>query len=117
LSQETAQLEADAFVRRQQVALAAEVKAVLDSWVRFEQQEKENEQARLVKAIVDKVLKSVSEDKTQKDVLVWAVSEVDREYPVPFHPQFLLVVDEWWWFRRASQAKGNLSIGRSCVGR
>lgn len=82
--QETAQLESDAFVRRQQVALAAEVKAVLDSWVRFEQQEKENEQARLVKTIVDNVLKNVSEEKTQKDVLAWAVSEVDREYPIPF---------------------------------
>jgi F-type H+-transporting ATPase subunit b len=84
LLQETAQLEAGAFGRRQQVALAAEVKAVLDSWVRFEQQEKENEQARLVKTIVDNVLKSVSEDKTQKDVLAWAVSEVDREYTL-FH--------------------------------
>ena len=87
------------FVRRQQVALAAEVKTVLDSWVRFEQQEKENEQARLVKTIVDSVLKSVSEEKTQKDVLAWAVSEVDREYPVPFPFQlslpFLLVVN-WW---------------------
>jgi F-type H+-transporting ATPase subunit b len=71
-------------VRRQQVALAAEVKTVLDSWVRFEQQEKENEQARLVKTIVDNVLKSVSEEKTQRDVLAWAVSEVDREYPLPF---------------------------------
>ncbi|KAH9991156.1 hypothetical protein BJV77DRAFT_1009270 [Russula vinacea] len=71
ISKETAQLEADAFVRRQQVALAAEAKAVLDSWVRFEQQEKENEQARLVKTIVDN-------EKTQKDVLAWAVSEVDQ---------------------------------------
>ncbi len=71
-------------MRRQQVTLAAEVKTVLDSWVRFEQQEKENEQARLVKTIVDNVLKSVSEEKTQKDVLAWAVSEVDREYPLPF---------------------------------
>jgi F-type H+-transporting ATPase subunit b len=67
-------------VRRQRVALAAEVKSVLDSWVRFEQQEKENEQARLVKTIVDNVLKNVSEEKTQKDVLAWAVSEVEREY-------------------------------------
>ena len=73
------------FVRRQQVALAAEVKAVLDSWVRFEQQEKENEQARLVKTIVDNVLKNVSEEKTQKDVLAWAVSEADREYLSPFN--------------------------------
>jgi hypothetical protein len=93
LLQETAQLEADAFVRRQHVALAAEVKAVLDSWVRFEHQEKENEQARLVKTIVDNVLKSVSEEKTQKDVLAWAVSEVDREYPLfNWHH---LVVDDW----------------------
>jgi F-type H+-transporting ATPase subunit b len=68
-------------VRRQHVALAAEVKTVLDSWVRFEQQEKENEQARLVKTIVDNVLKNISEEKTQKDVLAWAVSEVDRESP------------------------------------
>jgi F-type H+-transporting ATPase subunit b len=56
-------------VRRQQVALASEVKTVLDSWVRFEQQ--------------DSVLKNISEEKTQKDVLAWAVSEVDREYPFP----------------------------------
>jgi hypothetical protein len=85
-------------VRRQQVALAAEVKAVLDSWVRFEQQQKENEQARLVKTIVDSVLKNVSEEKTQKDVLVWAVSEVEREYPFPFSffsPRH--VSDGWLW--------------------
>ena len=79
--QETAKLEGDAFVRRQRVALASEVKGVLDSWVRFEQQEKENEQTRLVKTIVDNVMKNISEEKTQKDVLVWAVSEVEREYP------------------------------------
>ena len=74
-------------MKRQHVALAAEVKAVLDSWVRFEQQEKENEQTRLVKSIVDNVMKNISEEKTQKDVLAWAVSEVEREYPYP-SPQF-----------------------------
>jgi F-type H+-transporting ATPase subunit b len=78
LSKETAQLESDAFVQRQRVALAAEVKTVLDSWVRFEQQAKENEQNRLVKSVVDSVLKNISEDKTQKDVLAWAVTEVEQ---------------------------------------
>jgi len=92
--QETAQLEADAVVRRQQVALAAEVKAVLDSWVRFEQQEKENEQARLVKTIVESVLKNVSEEKTQKEVLAWAVSEVGRE-SLSFQFRLFTVVDDW----------------------
>lgn len=67
-------------MQRQRVALAAEVKTVLDSWVRFEQQEKENEQSRLVKSVVDSVLKNISEEKTQKDVLAWAVTEVEREY-------------------------------------
>jgi F-type H+-transporting ATPase subunit b len=66
-------------VRRQRVALAAELKSVLDSWVRFEQQEKENEQARLVKSVVDNVLKNISEERTQRDVMAWAVSEVERE--------------------------------------
>jgi len=74
-------------VQRQRVALAAEVKTVLDSWVRFEQQEKENEQSRLVKSVVDSVLKNISEERTQKEVLAWAVSEVEREFFF-FHPFF-----------------------------
>ncbi|TBU21527.1 hypothetical protein BD311DRAFT_771984 [Dichomitus squalens] len=57
LSKETAQLESEAFVQRQKVALAAEVKAVLDSSVRFQQQAKESEQAELVKSVVDSVLR------------------------------------------------------------
>ena len=78
--QETAQLESEAFVQRQKVALASEVKAVLDSWVRFEQQAKESEQADLVKTIVDNVLKSLSNEKTQKDILASAVAEIERAY-------------------------------------
>ncbi|KAI0029957.1 ATP4, subunit B of the stator stalk of mitochondrial F1F0 ATP synthase [Vararia minispora EC-137] len=78
LSKETAQLEAHAFVQRQKVQLAAEVKAVLDSWVRYEQQEKEEEQARLVKTVIDNVLKTLNDEKTQKEVLTWAVSEVEQ---------------------------------------
>ena len=76
--QETAQLESEAFVQRQKVALASEVKAVLDSWVRFEQQAKESEQADLVKAVVDSVMKSLADPKTQKDVLASAVAEIER---------------------------------------
>ncbi|EJF58663.1 hypothetical protein DICSQDRAFT_139277 [Dichomitus squalens LYAD-421 SS1] len=68
LSKETAQLESEAFVQCQKVALAAEVKAVLDSWVRFKQQAKESEQAELVKSVVDSVLKSLSNEKTQMDI-------------------------------------------------
>ncbi|KAI0315048.1 hypothetical protein OF83DRAFT_1167322 [Amylostereum chailletii] len=78
VSKETATLESEVFVQRQRVALASEVKTMLDSWVRYEQQEKENEQAQLVKTVVDNVLKNLGDEKTQKDVLTWAVSEVEQ---------------------------------------
>ncbi|KAI0676111.1 ATP synthase [Trametes maxima] len=78
LSKETAQLESEAFVQRQKVALASEVKAVLDSWVRFEQQAKESEQADLVKTVVDNVLKNLNNEKTQKDILAGAVAEIEQ---------------------------------------
>ncbi|CAL1713999.1 unnamed protein product [Somion occarium] len=78
LSKETARLENEAFVQQQKVALASEVKAVLDSWVRFEQQAKENEQTQLVKTVIDNVLKSIRDEKTQKDILSGAVAEVEQ---------------------------------------
>lgn len=78
--QETAKLEADAFVQKQKVALATEVKAVLDSWVRFEQQQKESEQADLAKTIIENVLNGLKDEKTQKDILLSAVAEVERKW-------------------------------------
>lgn len=78
LSKETAKLESEAFVQRQKVALASELKTVLDSWVRFEQQQKESEQVQLAKTVVDNVLKGLSDEKTQRDILQNAIAEVDR---------------------------------------
>jgi F-type H+-transporting ATPase subunit b len=78
ISKETAQLESDAFVQRQKVMLAAEVKSVLDSWVRFEQQAKESEQAELAKSIIAKVLSTVRDEKTQREILNGAVAEVEQ---------------------------------------
>ena len=56
----------------------AEVKSVLDSWVRYEQQAKEDEQAQLTKAVIDKVMKGLTDEKNQKDILLAAVAEVER---------------------------------------
>ncbi|KAF9224133.1 ATP4, subunit B of the stator stalk of mitochondrial F1F0 ATP synthase [Gyrodon lividus] len=78
LSKETAQLEADAFVQRQKVALASELKAVLDSWVRYEQQQKESEQVELAKSVVAKVMAGLHDEKTQKDILTSAIAEVEQ---------------------------------------
>jgi len=78
LSKESARLEADAFVTRQKVSLASEVKAVLDSWVRFEQQEKENEQVYLAKTVIDNVLKTIQDERTQREILASAISEIEQ---------------------------------------
>lgn len=75
-------MEADAFVQKQKVVLTTEVKAVLDSWVRYEQQLKESEQADLTKAVIDKVLASLKDEKTQREILVSAIAEVERKCPL-----------------------------------
>jgi F-type H+-transporting ATPase subunit b len=72
-------------VRRQHVGLAAEAKAALNSLVRFEQQEKENKQAQLVKSAVNNVAKNIFEEITRRDVLAWAVSELSISSS-PFTP-------------------------------
>jgi len=90
VSKETAQLEADNFAKRQQVALAAELKTVLDSWVRYEQQAKEAEQAELAKTVIGSVLKSLKEERAQKEILASALAEIDRMSPflLLFHTFF-----------------------------
>lgn len=61
------------------MALASELKSVLDSWVRYEQQAKEKEQAALAKTVIENVLKTIQDERTQKDILASAVAEVERE--------------------------------------
>jgi len=78
LSKETAKLEAESFILKQKVSLASELKSVLDSWVRYEQQAKENEQAALAKSVIENVLKTIQYEKTQKDILASAVTEVEQ---------------------------------------
>jgi F-type H+-transporting ATPase subunit b len=77
--QETAKLESENYVRQQKITVASELKSVLDSWVRYEQQVKEREQADLTKAVVDKVIASLKDEKVQRDILVNAVAEIERE--------------------------------------
>ena len=77
--QETAKLESENFVQQQKVAVALELKSVLDSWVRYEQQVKEREQVDLTKSVIDKVAASLKDEKVQGDILLSAVAEIERE--------------------------------------
>ncbi|KAF8806803.1 hypothetical protein BYT27DRAFT_7233610 [Phlegmacium glaucopus] len=78
LSKETAKLESENFVQQQKIAVAGELKSVLDSWVRYEQQVKESEQADLTKSVIEKVVASLKDDKTQRDILASAVAEIEQ---------------------------------------
>ena len=49
----------------------------LDSWVRFEAQQREAEQADLVKTIQEKVMSDLTDPKMQKDILAQAVADIE----------------------------------------
>ncbi|XP_006455691.1 ATP4 subunit B of the stator stalk of mitochondrial F1F0 ATP synthase [Agaricus bisporus var. bisporus H97] len=78
LSKETAKLESETFVQKQNVAMASELKTVLDSWVRYEQQLKESEQVELTQAVIAKVLTNIREPKTQQEILTSAIIEIEQ---------------------------------------
>ncbi|TIC12386.1 hypothetical protein E3Q14_01808 [Wallemia mellicola] len=78
LSKETAQTESKVYELTQQNAVNAEVKSVLDSWVRFEAQERESEQAQLTQTVINNINKQISDEKFQKDTLTQAVAEIEQ---------------------------------------
>ena len=78
--QETAKLEHEAFALRQKVALSAEIKSTLDSWVRYEAQARDAEQKELVNSVMQKVLKDLEDPKIQKDILAQAVADIECEW-------------------------------------
>jgi len=86
--------------------VASEVKAVLDSWVRYEQQLKESEQAELTKTVIEKVLASLKDEKTQREILASAVAEVERMWsPVLLQD---LLTNALLFICRTCEEQGNL---------
>lgn len=78
-TQETAQLEAQAFELEQKTALASEAKSVLDSWVRYEGQVKQRQQRELAESIIGKVTKELENPKTLQQILQQSVTDVESE--------------------------------------
>lgn len=72
-------MERSAFELSQRTTLAAEVKSVLDSWVRYEGAEREEQQRALSASVIQSVMKSLQEERTQKSILEDAVSEIESE--------------------------------------
>ncbi|KAL8905709.1 MAG: hypothetical protein Q9207_002465 [Kuettlingeria erythrocarpa] len=78
VSKETAKLEAEAFELEQKTALAAEAKAVLDSWVRYEGQVKQRQQKELAESIISRITKELENPKTLQQILNQSVADVER---------------------------------------
>ncbi|KAI1081759.1 hypothetical protein F5B20DRAFT_535285 [Whalleya microplaca] len=78
VSKETAQLEAKAYELEQTTALAAEAKAVLDSWVRYESTVKQRQQRELSESIIAKVKKELENPKALQQILQQSVADVER---------------------------------------
>lgn len=81
--QETAKLEAKAYELEQQTALAAEAKAVLDSWVRYEGQVKQRQQKELAASIIAKVQKELENPKVLQQILQQSVADVESTFEMP----------------------------------
>ncbi|CAG8796834.1 5186_t:CDS:2, partial [Racocetra fulgida] len=64
MSKETARLEAEAFELKQKSAAAAEIKAVLDSWVRYEASLREREQKAHASYVMERVMAQLRDEKT-----------------------------------------------------
>jgi hypothetical protein len=77
-SQDMAHLESSALCLQQKSALAAELHAVLDCWVCFKHQAKENKHAALACAIIDRVPTGLVDKKVQHKIVNSAVTEVER---------------------------------------
>ncbi|KAI9315758.1 hypothetical protein BX666DRAFT_1958827 [Dichotomocladium elegans] len=78
LSRETAQLEAEAFVLKQKVDVAHEVKTTLDSWVRHEAQLRDREQKQLAAYLIEKIHKDLQDPSIQQQILDQAVADVEK---------------------------------------
>lgn len=77
--QETAKLEAQAYELQQKTEVAAEIKAVLDSWVRYEGQVKQRQQRELAQSVIAKIEKELENPKVLKQILDQSVAEVERK--------------------------------------
>lgn len=60
--------------------MAAEAKAVLDSWVRYEGQVKQRQQQELAQSIIAKIQKELENPKTLQKILEQSVADVESAY-------------------------------------
>ncbi|PKI84947.1 atp4 subunit B of the stator stalk of mitochondrial F1F0 ATP synthase [Malassezia vespertilionis] len=78
LAKDTVNAEQEAFELKQRVQMSAEIRNVLDSWSRYEAQQRESEQKMLTESVIMNVQKALLEEKTQKQVLDGALGDLEK---------------------------------------
>ncbi|KAL7424580.1 atp4 subunit B of the stator stalk of mitochondrial F1F0 ATP synthase [Cryptotrichosporon argae] len=78
VARETNAVEHENFVLAQEAAVKSELKAVLDSWVRYEQQQREQEQAALVKSVTESIQAELAKPAFKKQLLEEALAQVEQ---------------------------------------
>ncbi|KAJ1730273.1 atp4 subunit B of the stator stalk of mitochondrial F1F0 ATP synthase [Coemansia biformis] len=76
MSKEIATMNAEAFELQQKVALTAEVKSVLDSWVRYESSVRENEQKALAAKVIGNIRAQLTSPKTQEEIVAQCLRDI-----------------------------------------
>lgn len=77
VAKETNQLEHANFLLEQEAAVKNELKSVLDSWVRYEQQQREAEQNALVKTVSEAINAELAKPAFKKQLLDEAIANVE----------------------------------------
>ncbi|RKP22245.1 ATPase, F0 complex, B chain/subunit B/MI25, partial [Syncephalis pseudoplumigaleata] len=78
MSKEMAEMDAQIFELKQKAALSAEIKGVLDSWVRHESALREREQRQIADQVMERVQAALKDPKTQNQILAQAIADVER---------------------------------------
>ncbi|KAJ1964965.1 atp4 subunit B of the stator stalk of mitochondrial F1F0 ATP synthase [Dipsacomyces acuminosporus] len=76
MSKEIATMNAEAFELQQKVALNSEIKAVLDSWVRYESSVRESEQKALAEKVMGNVRAQLANPKTQDEIIAQCLRDI-----------------------------------------
>jgi len=93
----------------QKTAIAAEAKAVLDSWVRYEGQVKARQQKELADSIIAKINKELDNPKVLDQILKQAVADVERKFPISSSTPSPVIVANAWCRHRVPKVIGNVT--------
>ncbi|KAJ1921264.1 atp4 subunit B of the stator stalk of mitochondrial F1F0 ATP synthase [Mycoemilia scoparia] len=78
MSKELAKMKAEIFELNQKAAMSSEVKAVLDSWVRYEASVREQQQKQLAEKVISNVHAQLQDPKVQNSLIEQCLTDMSK---------------------------------------